>query len=70
MQAISTICQIFSEQLGWSLRQETKDWSNIPDDQEILCKKKFFRLVYTVSKGNIHNILIKNIDQTEVVFVP
>ena len=40
MQAISNICQIFSEQLGWSLRQETKDWSNILDDQEILCKKK------------------------------
>lgn len=39
------------------------------DDQEILCKKIFFRFGYTVCKENIHGPLIMNIDQTRIFLI-
>lgn len=51
------------------LKKETKDEQKMSDDWEILRKKIFFKIFYTVCKENIHVTLIVTIDQIEVILI-
>lgn len=57
-------------ELNWVVRSSTNASEKLPLTWKTKCEKTFFRFVYAITKENIHESLIINVDQTGVILIP